>query len=520
MLLRKDDPQLTRALAPTIEEAITTSVRRNPRPLADALFPIFGPAIRKAIAASLSTMLESLNQTLEHSLSWRAVQWRVTALRTGKSFAEVVLLNTLVYRVEQVFLIERESGLLLLHVKSGLSAVQDVDMVSGMLTAIRDFAQDSFRVSKDETLDTLQVGELSVWIEQGPHAVLAAVIRGTAPSELRTSMQEALEHVHARFGETLSAFEGDTAPFEAARPSLEALLQSQYHRDRKKSSPMLWVLGGALVLTLAVWAYFAVSARTRWHAYLNALRAEPGIVVVSAEKAGGKYVVRGLRDPLARDPASFVAAAGLTGPTSSVNGSSIRRSDPVSRRRASAAAAACARECRRWDSRTACSRRPVRLPPRGSRTRRGLRPWSPVCPVSTPMPLIDARNAVAFAAARSRQPALPVRGSTTLEAGGEQVLAAQARTPSARWIVSRHAANRRYTVQIVGHTDADGPDSSNDPLSANRATTVRTAVESLQLRGIEVDLSGRRQRPAGETRPPLKRTSVLNRRVSIRVLAR
>src|SRR5688572_18709081 len=112
MLLRKDDPQLTRALAPTIEETITAAVRKNPQPWADALFPIFGPAIRKAIAASLSSMLESLNQSLEHSLSWRAVQWRITAARTGKSFAEVVLLKTLVYRVEQVFLIERESGLL------------------------------------------------------------------------------------------------------------------------------------------------------------------------------------------------------------------------------------------------------------------------------------------------------------------------------------------------------------------------------------------------------------------------
>jgi len=45
--LRSDDEQLTRALAPTVEEAITSSVRRDPRPLADALFPVIGPAIRK-----------------------------------------------------------------------------------------------------------------------------------------------------------------------------------------------------------------------------------------------------------------------------------------------------------------------------------------------------------------------------------------------------------------------------------------------------------------------------------------
>ena len=67
MLLRKHDPHLTRALAPTIEEAITASVQKNPHPLADALFPVIGPAVRKAIAASLSAMLESLNRTVEHS---------------------------------------------------------------------------------------------------------------------------------------------------------------------------------------------------------------------------------------------------------------------------------------------------------------------------------------------------------------------------------------------------------------------------------------------------------------------
>ena len=154
-------------------------------------------AIRKAIAASLSSMLESLNQTLDHSLSWRSLQWRVTALRTGKSFAEIVLLNTLVYRVEQVLLIDRDTGLLLQHVTSSAVKAQDADMVSGMLTAIRDFARDSFRVSEDEALDQFRVGDLSVWVEQGPHAILATVIRGNAPSELRQRMQEAVEHVHA-----------------------------------------------------------------------------------------------------------------------------------------------------------------------------------------------------------------------------------------------------------------------------------------------------------------------------------
>ena len=97
--IRARDPQLMRALAPSVEHAVTESVRRDPRPLADALFPVIGPAIRKAIAHTLATMVESLNRTVEHSFSWRALQWRWTAFRTGKPFAEIVLLNTLEYRV-------------------------------------------------------------------------------------------------------------------------------------------------------------------------------------------------------------------------------------------------------------------------------------------------------------------------------------------------------------------------------------------------------------------------------------
>ena len=106
-------------------------------------------------------------------------------------------------------------------------------MVSGMLTAIRDFVQDSFKVAEDEGLQTLKVGELTVWIEQGPHALLAVVVRGTAPPALRATLQQALESVHAQYSDLLESFDGDTARFEGARPLLEACLQQQF-RGRKR----------------------------------------------------------------------------------------------------------------------------------------------------------------------------------------------------------------------------------------------------------------------------------------------
>ena len=487
MLLRKDDPQMTRALAPTVEEAITASVRRNPRPLADALFPIFGPAIRKAIAASLSSMLESLNQTLEHSLSWRSMQWRLTALRTGKSFAEVVLLNTLVYRVEQVFLIDRESGLLLQHVKAGSVSAKDADMVSGMLTAIRDFARDSFRVSEDEALENFRVGDLSVVVEQGPHAIIAAVIRGTAPPELRRTLQEAIEHVHARLGDELATFSGDAAPFEAVRPTLEACLESQYRTSPKKVSPALWFALAALLAALALWAYFAFASRSRWNTYLEALRAEPGLVVVSADREGGRYVVRGLRDPLARDPATLMSASGLAAGDVTGQWELYQALEPPM-------AITRARRLLRAPESVSLALADGVLTATGTAPAEWIRESQRLAPF---VPGVARFDASALADAQIREigqalaasPVLFVRGGTAFEAGGEQVLDAHLERIR-RLDALAQLAGRQYVVEVVGHADGDGSPATNDSLSVSRANVVRSAIEALRPSNIRAAATG------------------------------
>ena len=310
--LRARDPQLMRALAPSVEDAITASVQKNPQALADALFPVIGPAIRKAVAHTFDAMIDSVNQSIERSVSWQAVQWRLAAWRTGKPYAEVVIANTLDYRVEQIFLIHRETGLLLQHVAINLRSGQDADQISAMLTAITDFARDSFHVDRADSLESLRVGELAVTIVQGPHAILAAVVRGSIPPPVRASFETALESVHRQFGPALQTFSGDATAFEPARPLLEAGLVSQRRRKEQRPSYRGWAIAAAaVVVALGIWLYADMRERQRWNAYLERLTAEPGVVLLASGKRDGAYFVTGLRDPLARDPAEFVAAANI-----------------------------------------------------------------------------------------------------------------------------------------------------------------------------------------------------------------
>jgi outer membrane protein OmpA-like peptidoglycan-associated protein len=315
IIMRRDqrgDPSLAQALAPTVQETLRESVRRDPHPLADALFPVMGPAIRKSISEALRGMLESFNEALEHSLSARGIKWRLEALRTGKPFAEIVLMHSLLFRVEQVFLIHRHTGLVLNHVVARSVATQDASMVAGMLSAIQQFVRDSFDSKNEESLDSLNVGELEVWIEEGPDAVLAAVIRGHAPADYRLTMKEALEEIQQRYSSALENFKGDATPFLSAEELLSRLLAAQHREPVQAKKPRAALAAIAIILLIIVgWAAYSTYLLWEWRQFLHAVRGQPGIVVISYDREGGRYHIQGFKDPLAPDPNALLTQAGL-----------------------------------------------------------------------------------------------------------------------------------------------------------------------------------------------------------------
>ncbi len=260
------DNALAESLSPTFTSAFHDSVQRNPQALADVIAPIMGPAIRRSISQAITGMLQSLNQTLDNSFSMRGLRWRWEAMTSGKSFGEVVLLHSLIYQVEHVFLIHRLDGILLGHVSSVPGGEGDADLVSGMLTALQDFVRDSFGGEQTDELEDLRVGERNVFVEHGSDVILAAVIRGHPPESLRTTLQETIELFHQKYGPRLHEFRGDVEPFQAFAPRLRECLQSAYRQDPKaKTRTAIWSgrirLASAATLVLAALAWGGLRMR-------------------------------------------------------------------------------------------------------------------------------------------------------------------------------------------------------------------------------------------------------------------
>jgi OOP family OmpA-OmpF porin len=509
-----DDPQLARALTPPLERAITASVKRNPAPLADALFPVMGPAIRKAVSASLASMIDSLNRTLEHSVSWRSIQWRLEAMRTHRSFAEIVVLKTLLYRVEQLFLIDRRTGLLLLHVQPGSAAVQDADMVSGMLTAIRDFVKDSFKVADSDSLDALQVGDLSVWIEPGPYALVAAVIRGNAPRDFRATLQEAIEAIHLQFGPALEEFNGDASVVAGARPILEGCLASEYRAEERRRSPRwAWVLFATILTAMIVWVGFGIRDRRRLDRYLAAVRAEPGLTVIATERRGGRFVVTGLRDPLARDPETMLAAASLTRESVEGRWAPYQALDPP-------LILARATDALKPPAGASLAIANGVLSITGPATPAWIAEARRLAPLIGGVTRFDAESALA---AVRREAEARLESIEFLFAKGSAELVGDQADARARLVASLTeldalavAAGGPIAIEILGHTDTDGADEANLPLSEARAAVVLRLLRAETVPHLTFTTTGvgsRMPTATGRTEADLQR----NRRVTLRL---
>lgn len=318
------DEDLARALRPVVEKAVHASVRRDPEPFAEAIFPVIGPAIKRAIAEGLKSMVARLENVLEQTLSFRRqIFWRVEAARSGRPLAEVALSHSLRFRVEQAFLIHAETGLLLAH-----AAVPDVlsrgqDVVAGMLTAIRDFVRDSFEAEgagPGGELETVEVGELTVFIERGRQSVLAAVVRGVPDPDLRGMIREVLGDIEISHESDLDEFDGDPAALEPAREELERCLVTQLHEAAGPGRGRLALIGLAIAVVIAAllgttWMVNRLlDARARDRAAeaarqqaVAALDREPGYVVTEARPGH----VAGLRDTLAAPLEEALGRAGF-----------------------------------------------------------------------------------------------------------------------------------------------------------------------------------------------------------------
>ncbi|MGB3619845.1 OmpA family protein [Ketobacter sp. MCCC 1A13808] len=301
------DQGVQQAIEPAVTASLDQMIQKQPHRITNVLYPIIGPAIRKSVAAALAEMMNNLNDILSQSLSMKAWWWRIAAWRSGISYGEFALLKTLLYQVDQVLLIHKDTGLLIAETNTESVISEDTELVTSMLTAINDFVSDSFK-QPGSRIESIRFGEHTIEIIVGPMAVLAAKVKGSVTPALVNNLNETLEVIHQRFFSELEYFDGNKTPFTEAQPLLSTCL---LHKAQEKPRRKPWLAYGLVSLLIigcclkfGYWWY----AEQKKADIVQAIKKQPDYILINQSQTGKQLNFVLLRDPATPPPEALLAA--------------------------------------------------------------------------------------------------------------------------------------------------------------------------------------------------------------------
>ncbi|WP_154222541.1 hypothetical protein [Marinicella rhabdoformis] len=293
-LTLKNNPSFQDKFTSSKPEHYLNALKRDPKGLTALLTPIISPVIRSAVIQSMRRFISEINNTLEQGLSLKYMKWRWKAFRSGVPLSEIVFENTIQYQVQQLFLIDKETGLLVEYAGQESDLIQDKEAMSAMLTAIQDFVSDSLHTDTG-TLSAAELGDDLLWVFPGNKFNLAALIKGAPSGRLRIQLADLLSHVHLKYG---LDFEDQNLwnNHLAARHDLsEHLIQKKIQSEKKLT---LWPWLIILTLVIAWFSYSRYQKNKNTTNKLNQLKNIPGLVVTDITSKDNRYFVTGFKDPL------------------------------------------------------------------------------------------------------------------------------------------------------------------------------------------------------------------------------
>jgi outer membrane protein OmpA-like peptidoglycan-associated protein len=284
----QDTPtEIALAIAPTMGEAIKTQVEIEPDKIVDALYPVIGNTIGKYMAETI----QAINQQLEDTLSIEGITRKIRAKVQGVSEAELLLREAMPFQVQAAFLIHKTSGLVIAEVQAkletsiGTETTMEADMLAGMLTAIRSFANDCIaQTGTVSELDAINYGTAKIILEVAGYCYLAVVVEGNPPASFQKQLRQLLSQMLKSHGKAIKQFEGDpdTIPAAVHTALAELTCGSKSAQASGKPSPLM-LIGLAILGAITIpsgYFYYRNSAITQVEtAALTALAATPELSV-------------------------------------------------------------------------------------------------------------------------------------------------------------------------------------------------------------------------------------------------
>ncbi|MBW4621801.1 MAG: OmpA family protein [Cyanosarcina radialis HA8281-LM2] len=275
--IKLDREAIANTLGPQMGEAIKTQIKVEQNAMVDALYPVIGNTISKYMVE----MVKAINDKVENTLSLKGIKRKIQAKLEGISEAELILQESMEFQVKAIFLIHKNSGLVMREFQLSSESKLETEMLAGMLTAIRSFVNDCVtKPGEFSELHTIECDAFKIILEVAGYCYLAAIVKGEPSKQFIEQLRQTLSEIAIDHDKAIAAFNGDPATIpDRVQPLLEKLA-TKSQISKKTSLPVgIILLLFIPILGLGFIQYRSHIARTVESKTATALESSPELSV-------------------------------------------------------------------------------------------------------------------------------------------------------------------------------------------------------------------------------------------------
>ncbi len=175
-----------------VNKLVEQKLEASKEELLNLLYPMIGSMVKKFISYQFQLLQESIEEQIQSTQSFfspKNMVRRVKVMLFGISEEDQLLLDLGKITVEEVYVIQKDSGLLIGSYSKNETMNQD--MVAGMITALKAFAEDAFQRQHEE-LEMIEWGGYNIVIQNVYSYYFAAAVSGLMTVRTKRKISEQL----------------------------------------------------------------------------------------------------------------------------------------------------------------------------------------------------------------------------------------------------------------------------------------------------------------------------------------